>query len=242
MQGKNNGDTFHWNIYSDIATAGATLTETATVPQSNFTIAQGTLVINEAANSVPYTSKLDDLSEQPVKEIINKVLKNDAKKALDTLAYAQFNATPLLVAPTAGTSTSAVTLTTNGTVTITNNVALGKEHVKAIMDLMKERNIPAYQADDYFAIGHPTSFRQLKNDLETIHQYTIEGLTLIMNGEIGRYEGCRLIEQTNIAKETWVNGKSNHVFFFGDDTVAEAIAIPEEVRGKIPTDFGRSRG
>ncbi len=27
-----------------------------------------------------------------------------------------------------------------------------------------------------------------------------------------------------------------------EDTVAEAIAVPEEVRAKIPTDFGRSKG
>ena len=31
-------------------------------------------------------------------------------------------------------------------------------------------------------------------------------------------------------------------FFFGQDTVVEAFAVPEEIRGKIPTDFGRSRG
>ena len=28
----------------------------------------------------------------------------------------------------------------------------------------------------------------------------------------------------------------------GEDTVAEAIAVPEEMRGKIPGDYGRSRG
>lgn len=27
-----------------------------------------------------------------------------------------------------------------------------------------------------------------------------------------------------------------------EDTVAEALVIPEEIRGKIPTDFGRSKG
>ena len=27
-----------------------------------------------------------------------------------------------------------------------------------------------------------------------------------------------------------------------EDTVAEGIAIPEEIRGKIPTDYGRSKG
>ena len=34
--------------------------------------------ITEYGNSVDYTGKLDDLSEHPVKEVINKVLKNDA--------------------------------------------------------------------------------------------------------------------------------------------------------------------
>ena len=81
---------------------------------------------------MPYTEKLDDLSLHPVKEVIAKVRGNDAKKAFDIAAYNQFNATPLTVAPTAGTATDVVTLTTNGTVTITNNVALGNGHVKAI--------------------------------------------------------------------------------------------------------------
>ena len=30
--------------------------------------------------------------------------------------------------------------------------------------------------------------------------------------------------------------------FFGGDAVMEAIAIPEELRAKIPTDYGRSLG
>ena len=40
----------------------------------------------------------------------------------------------------------------------------------------------------------------------------------------------------------WAQAKSDWAIFFGSDTVAEAIAIPEEIRGKIPTDYGRSRG
>lgn len=242
VQGKGKGDTFHWNIYSDVATQGTTLTETSTMPETNFTIAQGTMTITEYGNSVPYTGKLDDLSEQPVKEIIGKVLKNDAKKAFDIAAHAQFNATPLRFIATGGTSTSAITLFTNGTVTGTNNVGLGKELVKAIVDMMKERNIPPYIADDYYALAHPSTFRPLKNDLETVHQYTQAGFQLIVNGEIGRYENCRFVEQTNIAKAGWTNAKSNQAFFFGQDTVAEGIATPEEMRGKIPSDFGRSRG
>jgi len=256
MLGK--GDTFHWNVYSDVETQGGTLTETTTMPETKFTITQGTLTVDEYGNSVPYSGKLDDLSEQPIREIIHKVLKNDAKKSFDIDSHAQFNTCLLRVAPTGGTDTAAVTLTTDGTATITNNLAMGKEHVKSIVDLMKERNIPPYVNDDYVAVGWPTTFRTFKNNLETIHQYTDSGFTLIHNGEIGRYENTRFVEQTHIPKggaadsttwnaststaDAWDNAKSDWVFFFGEDTVAEGIVIPEEMRGKIPTDFGRSKG
>ena len=66
VQGKGKGDTFHWNVYSDVATQGTTLAETATMPETNFTISQGTMTIIEFGNSVPFSSKLDDLSKQPV--------------------------------------------------------------------------------------------------------------------------------------------------------------------------------
>lgn len=241
-QGKGKGDIMHWNIFSDVQTQGTVVLETDTMPVTNFKVSQGTMTITEYGNSVPYTGKLDDLSEQPVKEIISKVLKNDAKKAFDKGAFDQFNATPLRVVAAAGTATDAVTLYTNGTVTGTNNVALGKDIVKAINDAMKERNIPPYLGDDYISIAHPTTFRPMKNDLEAVFRYTEPGFQLILNGEIGRYENTRFVEQTNIAKATWLNNKSNWAFFFGQDTVAEGIAIPEEMRGMIPQDYGRSRG
>jgi len=242
MQGKGKGDTYHWNVYSDIATQGTTLVETTVMPESNFVISQGTMTITEYGNSVPFTQKLDDLSEHPVREIVHKVLKNDAKRAFDIAAHAQFDATPLRIVPLSATDTGSIVLTTNGTATGTNNVALGKNHIKSIVDTMKERNLPPFINDDYMAIGRPTSFRQLKNDLEGIHQYVNQGFQMILNGEIGRYEGMRFVEQTGIATESWSNSLSDAVHFFGDDTVAEGISVPEELRGKIPGDYGRSRG
>lgn len=240
-QGKGKGEAFHWNVYSDVQSQGGVLVETNTMPETNFEITQGTLTITEHGNSVPYTGKLDDLSEHSVTEVIDKVLKNDAKKAFDIAAHAQFNATPLVVTPAGGTSTSAIELVTTGTATSTSTVAMNKEHVKAVVDMMKERNIPPYIADDYGVLAHPTTYRTFKNELETVHQYTPQGFGMILNGEIGRYENCRFFEQTNIAKTPgW--SASNWAFFFGNDTVAEAIAVPEEMRGKIPSDYGRSRG
>lgn len=252
------GATFTWDIYSDVVGAGDVLTETSTVPEGNLTIAQGTLTVTEAAYSVPFSGKLDNLSEHPVKEIIAKMLRFRCMKALDRLAWAQFNATPLRAIPTGGTSASAVTLFTNGTVTGTNSVAYNNAHAKAIVDIMKERNIPPYLGDDYYALAWPTTLRTFKSNLETIHQYTPDGFEKIKNGEIGRYENVRYVEQTNVAKgngttgiastavggdmTAWTVGASDWIFFFGDDTVSEAVIIPEEIRGKVPTDYGRSKG
>lgn len=239
--GKNKGEIFHWNVYSDAQDEGGELNEEQAMPETNFEITQGSLTITEYGNSVPYTGKLDDLSEHPVTEIIKKVLKNDASKVLDRAAYNQFNDTVLTVAPTSGNSATAVTFEVGGC-TITNNLALGIDHIKVIVDGMKERNIPSYDGNNYMAIARPTALRGVKNDLEDIHKYINEGFQMIMNGEAGRYEGVRFCEQTNIAAEGWSNAKSDAVFFFGEDTVTEGVAIPEEIRGKLPSDYGRSKG
>ena len=69
-----------------------------------------------------------------------------------------------------------------------------------------------------------------------------QGFQAIINGEFGRYNGVRFVEQTNIAKAAWGGSVTNWAYFFGNDTVAEGVVVPEEMRGKIPTDYGRSRG
>jgi N4-gp56 family major capsid protein len=251
QQGKKKGDIFTWDVFSDVSTPGATLIETNTMPETNFTITQGTLTMSEYGNSVPYSGKLDNLSKFPVQELVQKVLKNDAVKTFDRAAWAQFNQCALRVIASSGTDTASITLYTNGTVTGTNTVAYSNGHAKSIVDTMKERNIPAYIADDYYALAWPTTLRTFKNNLETIHQYSETGFKLIMNGEIGRYENVRYVEQTSVVKGIstdgatgtgWSQNKSDWIFFFGNDTVAEAIATPEEMRGKIPTDYGRSKG
>ncbi len=253
--GKNKGESFTWDIVSNVVTQGAALLETNTIAETNFTITQGTLTVTEYGNAVPYTGKLEAMSQFGVKQPVMKALRNDAAKVQDAAAHYQFNLTPLRIT---GTSSTTVTLSTAGTATATNSQALNTNHIKLIVDTMKERNIPAYKGDDYMALAWPTTFRTVKNSLETLHTYTETGLTMIMNGEIGRYENVRFVEQTNIPRggaadsttfngftntsDAWNGGFSDWAFFFGEDTVAEGIVIPEEIRAKIPTDYGRSKG
>lgn len=261
-KGLERGEAFQWNVYSNVQQQGGQLQETQRMPKTRFTVRQGSLTITEYGNSVDYTKKLDNLSKQPVEEIIHKVLKHDAVKAIDKDAWQQFDNCVVRVAPTGGNSTTSVTFEEGLQSTITNNVAMGKEHVKLISDGMKERNIPPYKGDDYMAIARPTTLRTFKNDLEALKIYVDVGFGMVMNGEIGRYEGVRFCEQTHINKggaydsitagtydpiapggaDPWNNNLSDWCYYFGEDTVAEALAIPEEIRGAIPTDFGRDRG
>lgn len=262
--GLHEGATYRWNVYSDVASAGGPIGETERMPETNFTIGQRSLTILEFGNSVPYTGKLEALGEHDVKDIINKTLRDDCKKVLDRAAAYQFFQTPLRVAPTGGNSATSVTLTTNGATATTNNLAMGNGHVKAIVDLMKERNIAPFEGDDYACISHPTTLRGFKNDLESIHQYTDSGIAKIYSGEVGRYESTRFLEQNNIPKghandaafnkttgsanniytatdAAWDNGLSSWALFLGADTVIEAPVIPEEIRAKLPGDFGRDK-
>jgi hypothetical protein len=123
------------------------------MPESNFTIIQGTLTVTEYGNSVPYSGKLEALSKFEVRKPVMQALRNDAGKTIDAAAYAQFYLTPLRVVPTGGTDTTLLTLTTNGTATLTNQVAFGSGHAKTVVDTMKERDIPCAANDSCYLRG-----------------------------------------------------------------------------------------
>jgi hypothetical protein len=140
-KGLNRGDKFFWDVYGNLGTQGRRLEEGLPVPETGFQIIQHSLTVFEAGNSVPYTGKLLAMAKHQVAAIIDKTLKDDARKYFDIEAYLQFKNTALRVEPSGGNSATAITLDTNGTASVTNNLALGTGHIKAIVDTMKERNI-----------------------------------------------------------------------------------------------------
>lgn len=255
-KGLHRGATYNWNVYGDVATQGRALSELSPIPETAGTMTQSSLTVTEYGNSVPITQKVTALAKHEVERIVRGQLKNDARKAFDIAAWTEFNACKLRAA--AATSTTAIVLTTNASTVTANNVAMGTGHVKAIVDTMMERDIPGYFEDDYICISHPTTLRGFKNELETLNQYTEMGMQKIANGEVGRYEGVRFVTQMYIPKggaidsttfdpytktaDAWDNAKSSWAFFLGDDTVNEAVVIPEEIRSKLPGDYGRSKG
>ncbi len=239
---QNVGETFNWNVYTEVEVEGAVLPESTDIPETQMKIRRKSLTVKQYANSVPYTGMLDDLSEHPVKEIINKVMKLDSSKVLDKASYAQFASTPLVVEAAGGNSATAISVVENGTPTAANAIALNRAHVRKIATEMAERNIPTHDHGDYECIARPATFEPFKQDLEEIHKYVDEGYGLIRNGEIGRFEGTRFTCQTNIANKGWAAGTSDQAFFFGEDAIVEGVVVPEEIRGKFPTNYGLGKG
>ncbi|MCH8177390.1 MAG: hypothetical protein IIC09_04180 [Proteobacteria bacterium] len=237
-KGLHAGDAFQWNVYSDVSTQGGRLDENQRMPETGFTITQASGTIYEFGNSVPYSLRLDDASRHPVKQIIHKALKNDCTKAFETEAHLQFEATPLTVR---ALTASTVEFRTDGTFGGGTTGELLNDHVKLISDNMKERNMTVYNDGNYRALSRPSTIRAFKDELETLHQHTDEGFQKLLNGEVGRHwEGIRFFEHTSIASKSY--SFSDQAFFFGDDTVIEAIVCPPEIRGKLPGDFGRDKG
>lgn len=238
--GKNNGETYTWNIYSDVADEAKDvqgLNENAPMPEGNFDVTQGSITIKEFGKAVPYSGKYDDLSEHPVTEIVNKSLKNHAARTLDRIAGAAFDDSILAAR---STSATAFDLADDGNFSGTATHALSKAHIRAICVEMEERNIPTFDGENYVGIMRPQTFDPIGLELEAIHQYVDSGWGMIMNGEKGRYNGMRFVTQTNKASMGWTN--TDAAYFFGADTVTEAVSCPVELRGKIADDYGRGKG
>lgn len=251
--GKQQGQSVNWLKVANVGTYGGSLIETNTMHETTQALSWGTLTVTEYGNSIPFSFKIETLSEFDIQEIVRRSLLDDAVKVIDGLVERKFNDTKLRYV---GTSASGGALTTNGTATASNTSALNGYHVRKIITELKKRNVPGFAraGGDYVSIVSVEAAEGMRAALESIHQYTESGSTKIANGEIGRYYGCRFVEDTFASRFTfdpiartataksWAQGQSLDAYFFGDDTVREAVVVPEEIRMKVTTDYGRSKG
>jgi hypothetical protein len=174
-------------------------------------------------------------------------------KCIDGIVEQEFAATPLYYV---GTATDGYALTTNGTATATNTSILNTYHVRRMILELKKRNVPGWGTanGDYACIASHEACEGLFSALETINSNTVDSQKKIYNGEIGRYFGVRFIEDgfatrftysasgRSATAKSWTQAKSLDAYVFGSPTVMEAVVVPEEVRIKEVTDYGRSHG
>jgi hypothetical protein len=78
---------------------------------------------------------------------------------------------------------------------------------------------------------------------QDISKYTVTFAPNIFAGEVGEFYKTRFVEETGFLSNSIGSGSNyGQAVFFGADQVYEAIAVPEEIRVKIPLDYGRDMG
>lgn len=242
--GKNRGDTWLFDKRGNVSTQGTVLSETNTIPQTNFSVGQGTGIVVEYGNSVPYTGKLEALGQIMIEPAVEQALRDDMVKALESAAGAQYTATQLIAVCS---TTNSVVFTTNGTATATASANLTASNVQDIVNDMKKKLIPKYDGQSYICIGSTQSLAGMFKDTVAggwvdVSKYQVEFAKNIFNGELGKYYNTRFVEETGYFSNTIGSGSAQGAaVIFGADSVYEAVAVPEEIRVKVSVDFGRDQ-
>lgn len=226
-----------------IPTSGV-LTENVQIPEDVLSITTVSITVVEWGRSVPYTSLSTDLSEYNIENIVQRALKDQMKVVLDNAAAASFKTAQIKAEMT---GVASVNFDTAGTATQTATANLNLYGIEQIRDYMYSTlNVPPFEGDDYICLVSTKAKRGVMQDpaWEPWHRYTDPEAKY--NSEIGRMENIRFIEINNTGALSAHPGASQTVqgeaIFFGSDAVAMAVAEDPELRARIPTDYGRSRG
>ena len=211
------------------------------MPETQVTISQGSLVVNEFGNSIPWTGKLESLAEFDVENIWLRTLRDDAAKTLDKQVGDEFRTCKVKYTPTAAATG---VFDEDGTVSTAALRNIDTTDVKNIVDEMKSKYlVPMYDGENYMAVISVKFGRRVKDDADWEDAAKYGDPERLFSGEIGRYYGVRFVEETNVlANALGTTTFQGEAVFFGADAIIEGVVVPLEIRAKIPTDYGRDKG
>jgi N4-gp56 family major capsid protein len=246
--GKGKGESVIFNKVAKISTAGGTLVETNVMPEHQYALSRGTITLSEWGNSVPFTGKLADLSEFDISNPNHRVLRDDMVSVLDKAAGIEFKKTQrkyVCLTTASGTMESRAAGNTFATSNIAK-VGPAVYHLEEITDWLRRENVPPYNGEDYVGIFSVNALRTIMRDGAWEDAAKYGDPERLFSGECGRIRGVRCIRETNYLVNTLGSSSGTNTLgegvIFGDQNVIEGIAVPEHLREKIPTDYGRSKG
>lgn len=234
------GDTVYFDKISRISTAGGALTETNEIGEHKFSIQRGTIALTEYGNSIPFTGKLETLSEFNIQNPITRVLRDDMASVLDKVCGLEFKKTSYKYVASSTIIGALQSVADGDTLASGQHIKGGWRlyHIKEVVKNLKQRNIPKYDGENYICIASISFLDQIMKGDEWINNVRYGDPERLFSGEVGRCYGVRFIEESNhLANGTW-----GEAVVFGAEAVMEGVAVPEEIRAKVPTDYGRSKG
>lgn len=241
--GKNKGDTVLFDRISNVNTGGGSISELSKMPEDSVTISQGTVTVTEYGNSIPWTGKLEALSEFDPSNIFMTSLKNDMSKILDRAVGTEFRTSTVKAVPTGTDAAPTTTFETTLATTATRDAQLAD--IKNIVDEFKSTYFtPPFDGQNWMCVASVGFKRQIFDDPDFEDAAKFGDPERLFNGEIGRIYNCRVIEESNVLDDTLgaADTYKGEAIFFGEDPLVEAVAVAEELRAKVPTDYGRDKG
>ena len=212
------GSSVVFSIYSDLATATGTLTETSDV--SSIALgnpSQVTVTLNEYGSAVTTTKKLNLTSFNDVDAALADIIAYNAADSIDTVVSSVLTGGSNVLY--GGTATTTNTVTATGTMT----TALIR---KAVVQLRSNKSIPRI-GELYAAYVHPRQSADLRAESGTggfqeLTKYVER--TPFVAGAVGALEGAYIVETPRVPSET--NASSVVVYkavVAGREALAEAL-------------------
>lgn len=248
--GKNKGDTLDFNKVGNVQTKGGKFSEQEKIPETKVLLKKGSLVMDQYGNSIPWTGKLETLSEFDPRDPIQQALKNDQAKVIDETIATEAKTGNLIYIPT-GPATGV--FDTDGTPSTASVGNITTFHIKEIIDAMATgifgattlRPVPKFANGKYLCIASRKFLRGIKDDPDWVNASQYAQPQKLLSGEVGEYYEVKFLEETyTTSLSNGVGGGSalGEAIFFGFDAIIEGVAVPEELRAKIPGNYGLDKG
>jgi len=221
----------------DIPGTHGTLVETSTMPRATFVLGQGTATVAEYGVAIPFTGKLEKVSEYNVDNMVHKRLRNHQAQTLDRACHAAFVDT---LGKYVATATDGYSLSTDGVGTGNAGSNLNSYHVKNICDQLTMWNVPPYDNEgNYVCIASVKALRGLTDDTTWIDVYRYTKPDQRLTNEAGKMYNCRFVKENHILSNA-LNSSYGEAVFFGDDAVMEIPIMPPTITYE-EKDHGRDK-
>jgi hypothetical protein len=250
--GKQRGESIDFDKISMAATLGGQIGEFQDIPETKFSITKDNLQVTEWGNSIPWTGKLETLSEFNPNQPVQKVVLNDEKNVIDNAVATEMKLSKLCYIPT-GAATQ--TWDVDGTASTTGTTNFNYFHLKEMVDAAETglfgsgntgKIIPKMSDGKYVVVLSVKAKRGLFDDPEFQEAAKFSYPRKLLNGEIMEETvyGCRFVITDNSTALSNAKGSNSigEALLLGDDSIIEGVALKEELRYKLAVKYGRDKG